>query len=748
MKTFVNIDETMCLVSQKVENRSETVNVAKKTNHIFVVDVSGSMYHDLPLIRTQLKNKLSNIMKEGDTISIVWFSGRHESGILKEEVEVKSLKTLSDLNDAIDKWLRPVGLTAFLKPLVLVKELVGRIRNNRPDSVFSMIFLSDGYNNDCPWNEVISTLKNLENDIVASTFVEYGFYADTQKLTQMASILGGEKVSCDGFDDFEPVFDKRISSTIRGGKKVVVEITDHYLYDFAYSIVDGAITLYKISDGKVLVSSDVEEVHFFSPFRVGEKSTFGRDTELYAGIYLLADKLMNDEAEKVFYGLGDNHYYKMLVNAFGKQKLNGFKNAIKECVIDESKRFPEGRHNIQPVAGDAYCLLNLLFDLADKDAIFYPNHEDFVYNRIGVKRVAKGSDLSDAEKKRLAEAKSVSEANEILEELKEKNVDLKFVKTNPKQGYSLSDMVWNSERANLSIRIRIDGEAILPANKFGIDKVATYKYNTFTLIRDGIVNVDKLPVGHSSELYDFLKRMGVNFEVKADENVAYIIIDLKSLPLINKIMVKTISANDLALMEWKLILAQGEKKVYDHYRKLLFPKKSESYAEMLGEECAEWLKEIGITDYNGFAPKTVDEESTDFYMSVNLAIKIKGLSSLPKVEDVVAKLKAGTPLKLSEWVLSLPLKDYLRETESDMFKALPEEQQKEVLNTYLVNKSKQMNVNKNKIMKDIAQIKFAVILSKKWFNEFTSFDENQATYKFDDQELQFTFDLSEKEIKI
>ena len=115
-KNFVKLDENYYLVSQKV-NSNVTVEVAKKTNHIFVVDVSGSMSGDLPLIRTQLKNKLSNLMKEGDTISIVWFSGNRDAGILKEEVEVKSLKTLSDLHDAIDKWLRPVGLTAFQKPL-------------------------------------------------------------------------------------------------------------------------------------------------------------------------------------------------------------------------------------------------------------------------------------------------------------------------------------------------------------------------------------------------------------------------------------------------------------------------------------------------------------------------------------------------------------------------------------------------------------------------------------------------------
>ncbi len=111
MKKHVKFDENYCLVSQEV-NSTATVEVAKKTNHILVVDVSGSMSWELPKIRTQLKNKLSNLMKEGDTISIVWFSGSREAGILKEEIEVKSLKTLSDLNDAIDKWLHPVGLTA------------------------------------------------------------------------------------------------------------------------------------------------------------------------------------------------------------------------------------------------------------------------------------------------------------------------------------------------------------------------------------------------------------------------------------------------------------------------------------------------------------------------------------------------------------------------------------------------------------------------------------------------------------
>src|SRR5690606_31845870 len=222
-----------------------------------------------------------------------------------------------------------------------------------------------------------------------------------------------------------------------------------------------------------------------------------------------------------------------------------------------------------------------------------------------------------------------------------------------------------------------EGEVILPKNKFDIDKVASFKYNTFTIIKDGIVNVQKLPVSYSSELYNIIMTKGLNADIQKD----VIIIDLNSLLVINRGMVKAVSANALAKQEWELIKLQGQKKVFDYYRKSLFPKESKSFVEMLGQEAADWLKEIGVTDYNGFAPKVVEEESTDFYLSVNLATKIKGLSSLPKVEDVLAKIKSGASLKISEWVMADTIKKYIAQTESDLYKSLSEEQQKGVLKT-------------------------------------------------------------------
>lgn len=684
-------------------------------------------------------------MNEGDTISIVWFSGKNESGILKEEVEVKSLKTLTDLNNAIDRWLKPIGLTAFLKPLELVEDLIKRIKINRPSSVFSMIFLTDGYNNDCPWNEVVSTLKTLENDISSSTFVEYGYYADTQKLTQMASIIGGEKISCDGFDEFEPIFDSKISGRVSGGK-IEVDVDGDYLYDFVYSVNNGSVVLYNICDSKVMIGSDIENIHYFSPKPKGGEDN-SQHTALYAGIYVLADKILNDDAEKIFHVLGDNYYYKMLSNAFGKQKLNSFKSAIRECVVDINKRFPEGVAKINKIDDNTYCLMNLIEDLSNLNGcLFYPNHSDFNYNRIGRKRVVKGSELSEIDKKRLSEATNVKEASEILDELKEKNFDIKFIDSEPNKGYPLTDLVWNGERANLSVRIRIDGEVILPKNKFNVDRVSSFKYRTFTIIKDGIINLHKLPVNYSSELESLLVKNNINFKVDADNMI--IIIDLSSLPIINKSMVKSISAKELAKQEWELKKIQGDKKVYDHYKKQLFPKQSETFVDMLGSDCAEWLKDIGITDYNGFAPISDFEESSDFYMSVNLTTKIKGLSSLPKVDVVVDKLKDKKPLKISEWVMSDAINRFHEQQKTEMFQSLSDEQKLGVLETYLKTKSEILNKKKRKIMQNIAQIKFSLILSKKNFIEFKSFDENKLTLTLDGHELQFTFEFSEKEVKI
>jgi hypothetical protein len=643
-------------------------------------------------------------------------------------------------------------MTAFLKPLELVKELIDRIRVNSPSTAFSMIFLTDGYSNDCPWGEVTTALESLQNEIDASTFVEYGYYADTQKITQMSSILGGEKVSCSGFDDFEPVFNQKISSNVLGGKKIMVDLGHTYLHDFAFSVSDGSVILYNIVDNQVLVNPSVTEIHFFSETPAGISGVV-EDITLYAAIYILADKLLNDDAEKLFSVLGDNYHYRMLTNAYGKQKLNQFKSAIRECVVDTTKRFPEGKSEIKPVDDDAYSIMNLIYELSNaNDCKFSPNHSAFIYNKIGRKKLTKSKILTEDEKQEIIGGGSIVETKKILERIeaeKAKN-DVNFINTDKDRLYPLTDIVWNSSRANLSVRVRIDGTVTLPENKFDISEVTSFKYNTFTIIKDGILNIDKLPIKFTQELYELLVKSGVMSVIDYNEETfapEFIIIDLTSIPIINRGLVKSISAKALANAEWDLMKLKASKKVIDFYKNQAFPKTSKTFATLVGTEAADWLKEIGVTDFNGFAPKVVSGEATDVYMSVNLETKIKGLSSFPKVVDVEKKISGGK-LKVSELLMMDAIVKYNDFLKSDDYGTFPEDGKKIILEQYLTKASAGLNIKRRKALQEIAQVKFALILSKSWFKEFKSFDEDKMSLKLDGLNLDFTFKLFEKEVKI
>lgn len=238
-----------------------------------------------------------------------------------------------------------------------------------------------------------------------------------------------KKISCDGFDEFEPVFDNKLSSSISSGKKITVTIPTKYSYDFAFSCDNGQVLLYNIQDNKILVNENVSEIYYFNT--VGGEELIVTDklkTALYSAVYVLSDKLLNDDAEKLFYVLKDNFYYRMLVNAFGKQKLNAFKASIKDCVVDLSKRYPEGISDIKKVDDNAFCLMNLIQVLADSNTLFYPNHSDFNYNRIGRKKVAIGDKLVEADQEKLAAAKNVQEMIAIAKELEDKKINTEMIK--------------------------------------------------------------------------------------------------------------------------------------------------------------------------------------------------------------------------------------------------------------------------------------------------------------------------------
>jgi hypothetical protein len=565
----------------------------------------------------------------------------------------------------------------------------------------------------------------------------------------MAQSIGGEKMDAAHFDDYDVLFEAKLQKSYSSAKRVTVDLPSTTQMDFAFTVNEGEIILYSINDGQVTVPESTTELCYFDS-TPSLTSAAGRnggidDSTLYAALYVLSDKMLYDEADYVFQKLGDKHLYDLFVNAYGKQKLMSFKSLVKECVANEDKRYVDGYSDSLVVDENAYSVMNFIDDLTSDDlALFYPYHEDFNYKRIGAKREQQKG-LTAEEKQQIIESATVEEAQEILSKVNSRDIEFQYY--DKEKGYPLTDLVWSSTRANLSVRVRYEGFVELPENEFGIDKVDTFIYRTYTLIKDGILNVTQLPIKASAPTIAKFSNRGLINDIDIN---GVLTVDFSSLPVVNRKMVKNISAKTLAEKEYNLFELKALEKVYKYYENKHFPRVSKGFVDLYGEEAEKWLKELGITQFNGFAPKTTAAEGSDVYMAVELKTKIAKHSSLPKVDVVIDKVLAGKSLTAAEKLMAIAINDYESQISSPIYTSLVDQKLKdEVLSNWLSKAKLAVRKDRRQLLQDIAQIKFALILSKKWFEEFDSFDENKLSMDMNGSgEVQFTFDMTEKEIAV
>lgn len=267
--TSYEIEKGLYLIRQAIaKGDAKPKAVETPTNHIAVIDCSSSMYGDLPRIREQLKKKLPTLLKDGDTFSMIWFSGRGEFGALIEAEPVATLADLNDVNKAIDRWVRPVGLTGFKEPLVEVEQLVSRVgkKNKNP---FALFFMSDGCDNQ--WNraDILKVVEKTAGALASATFVEYGYYADRPLLAAMAEKAGGVHIHADAFDKYESVFEAAMQKHPMGGKRIEVSVGGDPIGGFAYALADFEITTFSVNGGKVVVPEEIPTLWYLSPTAVG-----------------------------------------------------------------------------------------------------------------------------------------------------------------------------------------------------------------------------------------------------------------------------------------------------------------------------------------------------------------------------------------------------------------------------------------------------------------------------------------------
>ena len=719
-----NLSRGLYLTELEIKSKPQAEENHVPVNHVFCCDISYSMYGTLGSMRKQLKNRIPDLVHPDDTITIIVFSGKGETTVLKECVSVKSSVDLKHLNDAIDRFMKPIGCTCFLDPVVATREVIS---NNKNGGLWSFIFLSDGGNNDAPWPSVISELTRLSIDVANASIIEYGYWADSNKLSEMAEVLGGSKIFSRDFDSYEIEFETilkgktepRIDLTIDELKKSLV-----YQQFIELDESSDSIKVYSSQNRNfVSIPQSTKKLYCLT------KEGFGNDLPIpvgafYAMAYVTSDALRYEVTEKILSFIGDSKFIEMYCNAFGKQKLFDFKNTLLTAVFDETVR-GEVNFNFKPNSG-AYCVVDFLDDLMSGDNKVCMTHPDFNYNRIGAKAVAK-VELTKEEKAKLKKAKTKLTVDKIKSEVDSRGVKMTY--KDLYKGYKVSDLTWNEDRANLSALVQIPVILELPENQFGIKSIESFIFRNYTFIKDGILNITELPVILDDSTYSKFNKRGliINDWFTKTEEGNHCLVSIESLPVVNKKRTKSVSSKVMTDLVVKLTQLKFDAKYLGYLKKKFnVTDKVElgNTSYYISPEQKDFFASLGITS-RGYSPKTELDKSGDYYMALELKASVKGFSSIPKIEDIEKKVDAGKKLTPSEEYMKWRMR-VIDATYLDVSK-------REAYLESIRSAFTKVSTEKRNVGEEVSKLKFALILSRKWFSDRKDgFEDNLDTKEWGD----------------
>lgn len=494
----------------------------------------------------------------------------------------------------------------------------------------------------------------------------------------------------------------------------------------------------------------------------------------YAALSLFSTRMNSNVVFPLLKAVGDSALIDNFCNCFGKQAYSAFQQSTKLAASKPHLRLTKGYDPNKVPREDAFTVLELLHVLSSDDGNrLMLDHPSFRYSRIGRGRVDSSTLLSpeeqaqvDALTEEMSKAKGAKKIAELagkIAALTEGKEGLKFEALDCPDGYEVNGLVWNEERPNVSVRVVKQGTVDIRGrcpDEFK-DKLPqafpSFIFRNYTIIKDGLVNVEVLPVKLTDDTAEALckavaeGRLPESFMVDAGDGPSpghgTTLLNLKDIPVINRQMVKNTSAKLLFQLEWELTKARAAQKVFKSYKEeLLGKRKSEGFVEKYGKECTDWLKEQGFTDYSGFSPKSVQAEATDFYMGKEMAVSIKSFSSLPTLKAAREKKAKNGKLTPSEALLTKYIDFVDAFLGGDHYKASAN--QARMLEAWLDEETKAaINLTRDLIFKK-AQLLFAVTVGQAWFSEFSSLDENSLEIDMDGQKLSCKVEMSEIQIKI
>lgn len=590
------------LISQEINTASGiTFSEKEPTNYICLIDRSGSMYSTLPQLLEDLSKQLDTFDSNG-FLTIGWFSGQGQNGWICKGTPLSQKEQIRKM---LKNYNHTLGMTIFSEILADTETVIRDLSalSNR----FSLCFFSDGsptcgnYNTEV--EKVTDILSSLSSKLGFSLFIGYSEHYNRDLLASMAQIAGGMLVHSSNLAQLNKYF-VTFAETTEVSNKIAVDVIAKPVGDFAFSISGKNVVAYNVVDGKVHVPQDVNKLYLLTDEKVQKTNCDKVDeSAAYAAAKLYSQIGKVDLAIDIVGTVGDVNFVDALNNAFTNAEYGKAEEFLGFAAVDSRYRFTKGKNTSYLPKDDEFCVIDLLELLQKHEAKFLPFHPAFEYQRTGKASVNKDG-----------------------------YARMQYDLT---QEVPISSFTWNKSKLNLSLLAQLRGTVDLgeEAVKHGLQQVfPTYTYRNYTLIKDGKLNVEKLPIR-------LQQGIPLPMEVSIDENGVQIL-DLTALPVMNRAIAKEyLSAAKLAENSYR----EKEIECFNKYLKnkldeLLGEEGKKLKSEVLSEAQLQFLESKGIGK-NGYAPPKETLPSTDFYYTKEFEVEVKGfLKSVPKISDFLTKL--------------------------------------------------------------------------------------------------------------
>lgn len=657
--------------SYSVKKANKDKNDNLPIHFIQTYDRSYSMINDLDDLVKNIQGTIDG-MDEGDFLTVLWYSGKGENGVVIEGHRVT--KTEGEL-DYLSKLLKnnstPIGATMYSEVIDLSNSMIDKYKSLCSNAAIS--FFTDGGVNEESKENVFKSVERVVSNPNCLSFntIGYGRYYDADMLKKMAEISPqGQYFHNKDINDYFNSYIEKIEQN-KGYSLGTIEILNQDNQDVDVVIIsNGAPTIRTLGLGEsIIFKTSNSESNILSNGKIDinvqdkefeDKLTLDKNDGLkpieqddsndliYAMVAAYYSINQRDKAlDLVEHNIKDLNLYRKLANAFTSSEVGEATEYAKSLINNRDLREP---NTIDKSISDGISVTQLINKAAELDLKL-----DMSLIKQNYKKITK------------------SVKNDNINT----NEQIKFIETKSADLIDLNKMKYNiGTKLNIGALVRSDGyldlKNVSEKPEELDDVLITHRYKNYNLVQDGEYRFKTMPLVFDSnikakEFKNYLFENNVSFS--SNGNVIEVV--MENIPMVTRTEAKQ---NNSFVDFSKLYVDNEVAKLKTYVLKQVIDTLKKDDNNVVGDylkdysvETQDWIKKVAfINDSGTYSPRGYSSKNLEAsYRVLNFDIdgvkNIKG--SIKDYYDYEPKTTRISKVKII-------LRDVFLDLEKDLNKSL------------------------------------------------------------------------------